>query len=168
MDPDDDDEPDTELYLTEPFACGAAFAVNSKLTRHICTVNETISVIHEGIHKYNCSTCNKSFGQKGNLMKHISVVHEGIKPYQCSICNAKFSFKNDLDKHLVSTVHGGAKSHFCSICGNLFMTNRSLQNHILAVHEKKKPYTCSICANKFAYKNHLGPNKKAYTAERLT
>merc|ERR1719331_3348364 len=28
LDPDDDDEPDTELYLTEPFACGAAFAVS--------------------------------------------------------------------------------------------------------------------------------------------
>jgi hypothetical protein len=28
LDPDDDDEPDTELYLTEPFACGTAFAVS--------------------------------------------------------------------------------------------------------------------------------------------
>ena len=28
LDPDDEDEPDTELYLTEPFACGTAFAVS--------------------------------------------------------------------------------------------------------------------------------------------
>merc|ERR1719189_1554192 len=28
LDPDDDDEPDTELYLTEPFACGTVFAVS--------------------------------------------------------------------------------------------------------------------------------------------
>merc|ERR1719369_1995115 len=29
IDPDDDDdEPDTELYLTQPFACGTAFAVS--------------------------------------------------------------------------------------------------------------------------------------------
>merc|ERR1719362_1078375 len=28
LDQDDDDDPDTELYLTEPFACGAAFAVS--------------------------------------------------------------------------------------------------------------------------------------------
>ena len=25
---DDDDDPDTELYLTQPFACGTAFAVS--------------------------------------------------------------------------------------------------------------------------------------------
>lgn len=28
MDQDDDDDPDTELYLTQPFACGTAFAVS--------------------------------------------------------------------------------------------------------------------------------------------
>ncbi|KAG8194841.1 hypothetical protein JTE90_017277 [Oedothorax gibbosus] len=28
LDQDDDDEPDTELYLTQPFACGTAFAVS--------------------------------------------------------------------------------------------------------------------------------------------
>uniref|UniRef100_A0A4W4HRJ7 BK channel n=1 Tax=Electrophorus electricus TaxID=8005 RepID=A0A4W4HRJ7_ELEEL len=28
LDQDDDDDPDTELYLTQPFACGAAFAVS--------------------------------------------------------------------------------------------------------------------------------------------
>lgn len=28
LDQDDDDDPDTELYLTQPFACGTAFAVS--------------------------------------------------------------------------------------------------------------------------------------------
>jgi potassium large conductance calcium-activated channel subfamily M alpha protein 1 len=28
LDQDDDDEPDTELYLTQPFACGSAFAIS--------------------------------------------------------------------------------------------------------------------------------------------
>ena len=28
IDQDDDDDPDTELYLTQPFACGTAFAVS--------------------------------------------------------------------------------------------------------------------------------------------
>ena len=28
LDQDDDDDPGTELYLTQPFACGTAFAVS--------------------------------------------------------------------------------------------------------------------------------------------
>jgi len=28
LDQDDDDDPDTELYMTQPFACGTAFAVS--------------------------------------------------------------------------------------------------------------------------------------------
>jgi hypothetical protein len=28
LDQDDDDDPDTELYVTQPFACGTAFAVS--------------------------------------------------------------------------------------------------------------------------------------------
>ena len=41
LDQDDDDDPDTELYLTQPFACGTAFAVSvldslmSTVTRHL-------------------------------------------------------------------------------------------------------------------------------------
>ena len=28
LDQDDDDDPETELYMTQPFACGTAFAVS--------------------------------------------------------------------------------------------------------------------------------------------
>lgn len=40
LDQDDDDDPDTELYLTQPFACGTAFAV-SVLDSLMSTVNFT-------------------------------------------------------------------------------------------------------------------------------
>ena len=39
LDQDDDDDPDTELYLTQPFACGTAFAV-SVLDSLMSTVRE--------------------------------------------------------------------------------------------------------------------------------
>ena len=39
LDQDDDDDPDTELYLTQPFACGTAFAV-SVLDSLMSTVNK--------------------------------------------------------------------------------------------------------------------------------
>lgn len=40
LDQDDDDDPDTELYLTQPFACGTAFAV-SVLDSLMSTVSKT-------------------------------------------------------------------------------------------------------------------------------
>lgn len=41
LDQDDDDDPDTELYMTQPFACGTAFAV-SVLDSLMSTVSRDI------------------------------------------------------------------------------------------------------------------------------
>lgn len=43
LDQDDDDDPDTELYMTQPFACGTAFAV-SVLDSLMSTVSGHISL----------------------------------------------------------------------------------------------------------------------------
>jgi len=40
LDQDDDDDPDTELYMTQPFACGTAFAV-SVLDSLMSTVSQS-------------------------------------------------------------------------------------------------------------------------------
>jgi hypothetical protein len=40
LDQDDDDDPDTELYMTQPFACGTAFAVSV-----LDSLMSTVSVI---------------------------------------------------------------------------------------------------------------------------
>lgn len=45
LDQDDDDDPDTELYLTQPFACGTAFAV-SVLDSLMSTVSNPVSHRH--------------------------------------------------------------------------------------------------------------------------
>lgn len=45
LDQDDDDDPDTELYLTQPFACGTAFAV-SVLDSLMSTVSHYNSLIN--------------------------------------------------------------------------------------------------------------------------
>ena len=42
LDQDDDDDPDTELYMTQPFACGTAFAV-SVLDSLMSTVGNPIN-----------------------------------------------------------------------------------------------------------------------------
>lgn len=50
LDQDDDDDPDTELYLTQPFACGTAFAV-SVLDSLMSTVSEDNSPMSVAIGK---------------------------------------------------------------------------------------------------------------------
>jgi len=47
LDQDDDDDPDTELYMTQPFACGTAFAV-SVLDSLMSTVSQNV-LLNESI-----------------------------------------------------------------------------------------------------------------------
>ena len=48
LDQDDDDDPDTELYLTQPFACGTAFAVSvlDSLMSTVLVYQVTPKLIH--------------------------------------------------------------------------------------------------------------------------
>lgn len=47
LDQDDEDDPDIELYMTQPFACGTAFAVSV-----LDSLMSTVSVSHS-IHAHN-------------------------------------------------------------------------------------------------------------------
>lgn len=53
LDQDDDDDPDTELYLTQPFACGTAFAVS--------VLDSLMSAVSHGALTYNiwCEICKE-------------------------------------------------------------------------------------------------------------
>lgn len=53
LDQDDDDDPDTELYLTQPFACGTAFAV-SVLDSLMSTVSFVMIVVIVNIYWQSC------------------------------------------------------------------------------------------------------------------
>lgn len=49
LDQDDDDDPDTELYLTQPFACGTAFAVSvldSLMSTVSCCIFSMITMMY--------------------------------------------------------------------------------------------------------------------------
>ena len=47
LDQDDDDDPDTELYLTQPFACGTAFAVSV-----LDSLMSTVCIFHINLSSY--------------------------------------------------------------------------------------------------------------------
>ena len=50
---------------------------NKKLTKR--SIKGHIAVVHEGIKKYKCQHCEKTFGQKFSLTAHTA----GIKKFKC-------------------------------------------------------------------------------------
>lgn len=64
LDQDDDDDPDTELYLTQPFACGTAFAV-SVLDSLMSAVSPNPSVTGFVITKLNSFRLHETFRTVG-------------------------------------------------------------------------------------------------------
>ena len=50
LDQDDDDDPDTELYFTQPFACGTAFAVSV-----LDSLMSTVTKLYHAHTSMNCS-----------------------------------------------------------------------------------------------------------------
>ena len=59
--------------------------------------------MHEGQKPLNCSICDASFAQSGNLNKHIKSIHEG-QTLKCFICDASFTQGGSLKKH-IATLH---------------------------------------------------------------
>lgn len=60
LDQDDDDDPDTELYLTQPFACGTAFAV-SVLDSLMSTVSDIIIINYYEQYEINSSDVENNY-----------------------------------------------------------------------------------------------------------
>ena len=67
---------------------------------------------------------------------------------KCTACFDSFSDKRSLNVHIL-VVHEGKKLFECSICGDSFTVKQTLSNHISVVHEGKKKFKCSICTSRY-------------------
>jgi hypothetical protein len=64
--------------------------------------------------------------------------------------------KNVRNSFFSLTLDEGKKpSYQCEICDQKCTTKQSLTQHVLAVHEKKKPLACPHCDRNFAAKSTL-------------
>ena len=92
---------------------------------------------------------------KQHLDGHFARAHEETKPTkECNICAAKFHTNQSLDIH-VAAVHEGKKPFQCPICDSAFAHKSSLVKHIDGIHERKKAYHCSICKANFSQQSNL-------------
>lgn len=76
--------------------------------------------------KYYCSTCNKGFSRKHNMVSH-ELIHSQVKPHVCSVCSSTFRRIHDLKRH--EKLHTGEKPFKCQYCPKSFARPDSLTRH---------------------------------------
>ncbi|XP_065073975.1 zinc finger protein 70-like [Ochlerotatus camptorhynchus] len=64
------------------------------------------------------------------------------KPYSCDLCDKSFRIPSALGNHL--KIHSEDRQYVCKECGNAFRNIVHWQNHVNAVHMKRKPYSCEV------------------------
>ncbi|KAL4641929.1 zinc finger protein 710-like isoform X1 [Arapaima gigas] len=107
--------------------------------------------VGEGLKRWKCRMCEKSYTSKYNLVTHI-LGHNGIKPHECLHCGKLFKQPSHLQTHLLT--HQGTRPHKCTVCKKAFTQTSHLKRHMLQ-HTDVKPYSCRFCGRGFAYPSEL-------------
>ncbi|XP_033824351.1 zinc finger protein 710-like [Periophthalmus magnuspinnatus] len=107
--------------------------------------------VGEGLKRWKCRMCEKSYTSKYNLVTHI-LGHSGIKPHECVHCGKLFKQPSHLQTHLLT--HQGTRPHKCTVCEKAFTQTSHLKRHMLQ-HSDIKPYACRFCGRGFAYPSEL-------------
>jgi uncharacterized Zn-finger protein len=53
-----------------------------------------------GLSPFKCSYCEKTFTQKGHVLRHERI-HTGEKPYKCDTCGKAFNQSGSLKAHQI-------------------------------------------------------------------
>ncbi|XP_064618876.1 uncharacterized protein LOC135482613 [Lineus longissimus] len=121
-------------------------------------IDESYCVVEDGVRRWKCTMCTKSYTTKHNLVTHV-LDHSGIKPHCCMICGKFFKQISHLNTHKLT--HGNYKPHACNVCGKAFTQVSHMKRH-LATHMENKPHICDICSRGFAYPSELKLHKKKH------
>ena len=111
--------------------------------------------LEEGLKKYFCETCEKSFHSLSSMKRHIKNFHESHE-YNCSECEKTFSSTQKLSYHEKVYHRNNPNPIRCEICGKIFLKYYLKDYHIKLVHEGRKyKFECEICGWGTNQKDHL-------------
>ena len=117
---------------------------------------------HDGTKKpFLCNICGKIFSSESGFTYHMCS-HTGDKPFQCTICNKSFTGRWQLSHHM--QFHLGYKPLNCLMCEKVFADKTGLTDHIWT-HTGEKPFQCTFCDKAFNVKGNLSRHTKIHTRE---
>ncbi|KAL3267908.1 hypothetical protein HHI36_007046 [Cryptolaemus montrouzieri] len=115
----------------------------------------------DGLKKFLCNLCGKTYATKMSLDVHMNVHTKKIS-YDCKICSKSFTHQNYLKTHLM--LHSGERPHCCDLCGKTFVQKTHLDRH-MRTHTGVRPYSCSYCDKAFALNENLKVHERIHTGE---
>ena len=128
---------DEKIFGLQCDKCMKRFSSNFNLKKHNNVVHDmsffTDSHFYlptDDSRKYNCSFCDKSFGDRSNLRKH-KMTHLTIE-YSCNLCSAVYKNKVAFRRH--QQTHVMPAKTTCHLCKKVLSTNSYLLEHIKKVH----------------------------------
>ena len=134
-------QPTTEEHI--PNINGNANASLTNIKKYVDKVQDS--------GRYECTICNKTYGDSNSLWRHNNTVHEGVR-FECEQCDHKATTQGNLKVHQESK-HEGVR-YSCDQCDYKATKQGHLKVHQKSKHEGVR-YECDQCNYKATQQGSL-------------